>query len=102
MTVRWWYEPPGMVPQDADEQREWLRLQWAVVDSWIDARKAERGQPPEVSAPEPAGAAAASRAAADPVAADPVAADPVAAETAADPIVPATAPEPLTGPAAGL
>ncbi len=42
MTVRWWYEPAGMVPRDADEQREWLRLQWAVVDSWIDVRKAER------------------------------------------------------------
>ena len=67
MTVRWWYEPAGMVPRDADEQREWLRLQWAVVDSWIDVRKAERGQPAEVTAAEPA-----------------------------------PAPEPLTGPAAGL
>jgi hypothetical protein len=26
---------------DSDEgRREWLRLQWAIVDSWIGARKA--------------------------------------------------------------
>jgi 1-acyl-sn-glycerol-3-phosphate acyltransferase len=42
MTVRWWYEPAGTVPDADDDRREWLRLQWAVVDSWIDARKAAR------------------------------------------------------------
>ncbi len=40
MTVRWWYEPAGTVPDADDDRREWLRLQWALVDSWIDARKA--------------------------------------------------------------
>jgi 1-acyl-sn-glycerol-3-phosphate acyltransferase len=42
MTVRWWYEPAGTVPDGDDDRREWLRLQWAIVDSWIDARKAAR------------------------------------------------------------
>ena len=42
MTVRWWYEPAAMVPDGDDDRREWLRLQWAIVDSWIDARKAAR------------------------------------------------------------
>ena len=42
MTVRWWYEPAGAVPDGDDDRREWLRLQWAIVDSWIDARKAAR------------------------------------------------------------
>jgi 1-acyl-sn-glycerol-3-phosphate acyltransferase len=42
MTVRWWYEPTATVPEANDGRREWLRLQWAVVDSWIDARKAAR------------------------------------------------------------
>jgi 1-acyl-sn-glycerol-3-phosphate acyltransferase len=42
MTVRWWYEPAGTVPDSDDDRREWLRLQWAIVDSWIDARKAAR------------------------------------------------------------
>ncbi len=46
MTVRWWYEPAGVIPETDDDRREWLRLQWAIVDSWIDARKAARdGQP---------------------------------------------------------
>jgi len=42
MTVRWWYEPAGTVPDTDKDRREWLRLQWAIVDSWIDARKAAR------------------------------------------------------------
>ena len=25
-----------------DSRREWLRLHWAIIDSWIDARKAAR------------------------------------------------------------
>ena len=42
MTVRWWYEPAGTLPDADADRREWLRLQWAIVDSWIDARKAAR------------------------------------------------------------
>jgi 1-acyl-sn-glycerol-3-phosphate acyltransferase len=42
MTVRWWYEPAGTVPDANEDRREWLRLHWAIVDSWIDARKAAR------------------------------------------------------------
>jgi 1-acyl-sn-glycerol-3-phosphate acyltransferase len=42
MVVRWWYEPAASIPEDAPDQLEWLRLQWAIVDSWIDARKAAR------------------------------------------------------------
>jgi len=42
MTVRWWYEPAGTIPDGDEGRREWLRLHWAIVDSWIDARKAAR------------------------------------------------------------
>jgi 1-acyl-sn-glycerol-3-phosphate acyltransferase len=42
MTIRWWYEPAGTVPDADEDRREWLRLHWAIVDSWIDAKKAAR------------------------------------------------------------
>jgi 1-acyl-sn-glycerol-3-phosphate acyltransferase len=42
MLVRWWYEPVRELPRGAARRRDWLRLQWAIVDSWIDARKAAR------------------------------------------------------------
>lgn len=42
MTVRWWYEAAATLPDSDDGRREWLRLHWAIVDSWIDARKAAR------------------------------------------------------------
>jgi len=42
MMVRWWYEPARALPRSAARRRDWLRLQWAFVDSWIDARKAAR------------------------------------------------------------
>jgi 1-acyl-sn-glycerol-3-phosphate acyltransferase len=45
MTVRWWYEPAGAVPEADEDRRAWLRLQWAIMDSWIDARKAARDDP---------------------------------------------------------
>jgi 1-acyl-sn-glycerol-3-phosphate acyltransferase len=45
MTVRWWYVPPGTVPRRREEQYQWLRVQWALVDSWIGARKAQSGLP---------------------------------------------------------
>jgi 1-acyl-sn-glycerol-3-phosphate acyltransferase len=49
MVVRWWHEPAASVPDTEEERREWLRLQWAVVDSWIDARKAARADAPELT-----------------------------------------------------
>jgi 1-acyl-sn-glycerol-3-phosphate acyltransferase len=41
MTVRWWYEAAWSVPADPAQQYQWLRVQWALVDSWIGARKAQ-------------------------------------------------------------
>lgn len=55
MVVRWWYEPAAALPRGAARRREWLRLQWAIVDSWIDSRKAaRRAAALAASAPEPA------------------------------------------------
>lgn len=48
MIVRWWYTPASSLPDTDAGRREWLRLQWAVVDSWIDARKAARVPAPVV------------------------------------------------------
>jgi 1-acyl-sn-glycerol-3-phosphate acyltransferase len=42
MIVRWWHEAARRLPGTDEGRREWLRLQWAIVDSWIDARKAAR------------------------------------------------------------
>jgi len=44
MVVRWWYELSAAVPRGTARRRSWLRLQWAIVDSWIDARKAAMRQ----------------------------------------------------------
>jgi hypothetical protein len=46
MTVRWWHVPAGAVPAAPASQLQWLRVQWALVDSWIDARRAQSGLPP--------------------------------------------------------
>jgi hypothetical protein len=46
MTVRWWHGPAGTVPPAPARQLQWLRVQWALVDSWIDARRAQVGLPP--------------------------------------------------------
>jgi 1-acyl-sn-glycerol-3-phosphate acyltransferase len=53
MIVRWWFQPARSLPATEIGRREWLRLQWALVDSWIDARKAARTRPGNVaSVPE--------------------------------------------------
>jgi 1-acyl-sn-glycerol-3-phosphate acyltransferase len=39
MTTRWWKVPDPQLPADSAGRREWLDVQWSVVDSWIDARK---------------------------------------------------------------
>lgn len=66
MIVRWWHQSARRLPGSDDGRREWLRLQWAIVDSWIDARKAARrkarqahsvrppqGEAPGAEAPQP-------------------------------------------------
>ena len=71
MTIRWWYVPPGTVPSDPAGQYQWLRVQWALVDSWIGARKAQSGLTD----------VAAELAAAEPMAvADPIPGSPVGGE----------------------
>jgi 1-acyl-sn-glycerol-3-phosphate acyltransferase len=45
MIVRWWFQSARSLPVTEDGRREWLRLQWALVDSWIDARKAAKAAP---------------------------------------------------------
>jgi 1-acyl-sn-glycerol-3-phosphate acyltransferase len=77
MVMRWWQLPAADLPVDPDTRADWLDVQWAVVDSWIDARKAARqrdsdGIPATADADVPAaqlGAEAPTPAAADPAAA---------------------------------
>jgi hypothetical protein len=42
MVMRWWHHRAADLPLDADLRCEWLEVQWTIVDSWIDARKAAR------------------------------------------------------------
>jgi 1-acyl-sn-glycerol-3-phosphate acyltransferase len=42
MVIRWWHESAAAIPDSDDGRRDWLRLQWAIVDSWIGARKDAR------------------------------------------------------------
>jgi 1-acyl-sn-glycerol-3-phosphate acyltransferase len=44
MTVRWWRVAARTIPSQPEEQYQWLRVQWAIVDSWIDARKAHAAE----------------------------------------------------------
>jgi 1-acyl-sn-glycerol-3-phosphate acyltransferase len=50
MIVRWWFQSARSLPGTEEGRREWLRLQWALIDSWIDARKAARERPAGVAA----------------------------------------------------
>jgi 1-acyl-sn-glycerol-3-phosphate acyltransferase len=50
MIVRWWFQAGRSLPGTQDGRRDWLRLQWALVDAWIDARKAARSRPGGVPA----------------------------------------------------
>jgi 1-acyl-sn-glycerol-3-phosphate acyltransferase len=56
MIMRWWHFPAASRPADPDRMQSWLELQWTIVDSWIDARKARSASP---AAPEPTTDAAA-------------------------------------------
>jgi 1-acyl-sn-glycerol-3-phosphate acyltransferase len=42
MVMRWWQLPAVDLPVDPELRQDWLDVQWAVVDSWIDARKTAR------------------------------------------------------------
>ena len=70
MVVRWWHFPAASRPAGQDRVRDWLDMQWTIVDSWIDARKArpagrpaaepDRSVKPDPPAePDPAAGAAA-------------------------------------------
>ena len=58
MLVRWWYEPAMALPRGAARRRDWLRLQWTIVDLWIDSRKATRTPRRQGRVPAPAETAA--------------------------------------------
>jgi 1-acyl-sn-glycerol-3-phosphate acyltransferase len=50
MVMRWWRPPPVTAPATATRLGAWLEVQWAIVDSWIDARQARAEQPAEQDA----------------------------------------------------
>jgi len=58
MIVRWWHFPAAIRPADPDRVQVWLDLQWTIVDSWIDARKARpaglpSAEPDQAAIPDP-------------------------------------------------
>ena len=77
MIMRWWHLPAEELPADADLRTDWLDVQWAVVDSWIDARKSARLRQQQPTA-DPAVLTAVDLAAVDLAAVEP------AADSAAD------------------
>jgi 1-acyl-sn-glycerol-3-phosphate acyltransferase len=93
MQIRWWREPAGSLPRDDERRQEWLRLQWAIVDSWIDARKAARSGGP--ARPQPGAVPAA-----DPVVTPGLLTgqNELSPLLLADPLLAATEPLPLTDP----
>jgi 1-acyl-sn-glycerol-3-phosphate acyltransferase len=40
LTLRWWCIPREQIPTARQARLDWLTLQWAIVDAWIDARRA--------------------------------------------------------------
>ena len=45
MTVRWWWTAAALIPSGDDERSHWLISEWAIVDEWIDARRAAVAPP---------------------------------------------------------
>ena len=39
MKVRWWWFPAGELPAAGAARADWLTMQWAVVDAWIDVHQ---------------------------------------------------------------
>ena len=54
MTIRWWYEPSPAARIAPDDRYQWLRTQWAIVDAWIDARKARCSAGGQADSADPA------------------------------------------------
>jgi 1-acyl-sn-glycerol-3-phosphate acyltransferase len=40
LTLRWWCVPREQIPAAGQARQDWLTLHWAIVDAWIDARRA--------------------------------------------------------------
>ena len=53
MTIRWWYEAAPALRIGPDDRYQWLRAQWAIVDAWIDARKARESAGGQADSPPP-------------------------------------------------
>jgi 1-acyl-sn-glycerol-3-phosphate acyltransferase len=51
MMMRWWHLPAAELPTEADSRQDWLDVQWAIVDSWIDSRKAARQREQDAGGP---------------------------------------------------
>jgi 1-acyl-sn-glycerol-3-phosphate acyltransferase len=45
LTLRWWCFPREQIPTAGEARLDWLTMQWAVVDAWIDAKRA--ASPPQ-------------------------------------------------------
>jgi len=46
MIIRWWHQPAGDMPADAEQRQQWLQIQWTIIDSWIDARRMRQHEVP--------------------------------------------------------
>ncbi|OAA18385.1 Acyltransferase [Frankia sp. EI5c] len=53
MEVRWWWFPADELPTAGARRADWLTMNWAVVDAWIDARRpaVSGGRPPAARPP---------------------------------------------------
>ncbi|WP_045878604.1 1-acyl-sn-glycerol-3-phosphate acyltransferase [Pseudofrankia sp. DC12] len=47
MQVRWWWFPSPELPAPGTDRADWLTMQWAVVDAWIDAQGPGAADPDE-------------------------------------------------------
>ncbi|WP_243407475.1 1-acyl-sn-glycerol-3-phosphate acyltransferase [Frankia canadensis] len=41
LLLRWWWAPVEQIPDSAAGRRQWLTMHWAVMNAWIDARRAD-------------------------------------------------------------
>jgi 1-acyl-sn-glycerol-3-phosphate acyltransferase len=46
LTMRWWWAPVSEIPPGDAGRRQWLTMHWAVLNAWIDARRAEADAEP--------------------------------------------------------
>ncbi|OHV22860.1 glycerol acyltransferase [Parafrankia soli] len=45
MELRWWWFPADELPPTGTERADWLTMNWAVVDAWIDSRRSPNPLP---------------------------------------------------------